>query len=106
MSFQKLNFGTRPATQAAAAAAPATAANGRTAPVAYINVYLPLAGGERARIGDTGIPLRADKPAEAALLEALQNGSVTVEQLSKLLLLEIGQPRDPNVPLQLDLSGL
>lgn len=76
------------------------------APVAYLNVYLPLAGGERARLGDKGIPLRAEKPAELALLNALQNGQVTPEQLMQVLIVEIGQPRDPNQPLEIDFSAL
>lgn len=92
----------------ATAAAPAGLAQTRERPqpVAFINAYVMTTNGERVKIGDTGLPLRWEKAGEAALLSALDSGSLSEDQIGQILILEIGVPRDPNQPLELDLSSI
>lgn len=78
----------------------------RLPPSAYINLYLPLANGERAKLGDKGIPLTLDNPVHAKLLDYIENHGLTGDDLAQLLVIEIGRPRDPNAEIDFDFSRL
>lgn len=70
-------------------------------PEAYINLYLPLANGERAKLGDKGIPLHRDNAVYAKLLDYINDG-MTGEDVKGILIVEIGKPRDPNAEIDFD----
>jgi hypothetical protein len=96
----------RPTPQQASAQQRGMYADERTPPSAYINLYLPLANGERAKLGDKGIPLTLDNPVHAKLLDYIENHGLTGDDLAQLLVIEIGKPRDPNAEIDFDFSRL
>lgn len=104
--FKGANGQTVSQRQAAAPAVAIAQTRERPQAVAYINAYVMTADGERVRIGDSGLPLRWEKAGEAALLTALDSGRLSEDQIGQVIILEIGVPRDPNQPLELDLSGI
>lgn len=75
-------------------------------PAMYINMYLPLSNGERARLGDKGIGLTYDNPVHARLIQLIEAGELTPEHLGTLIQFEIGRPRDPNAEIDFDFSAL
>lgn len=75
-------------------------------PVMYINMYLPLSNGDRARLGDKGIGLTLDNPVHARLIDLIEQGTLTNEHLGDLIQFEIGRPRDPNAEIDFDFSAL
>lgn len=77
-----------------------------SSPVMYINMYLPLSNGERARLGDKGIGLTLDNPVHARLIQLIEAGELTPEHLGTLIQFEIGRPRDPNAEIDFDFSAL
>ncbi|AGY48080.1 hypothetical protein Presley_13 [Acinetobacter phage Presley] len=77
-----------------------------SAPVMYINMFLPLSNGERSRLGDKGIGLTLDNPVHARLIELINSEQLTAEHLGALIQFEIGRPRDPNAEIDFDFSAL
>lgn len=78
----------------------------RVAPSMYLNLYLPLANGERAKLGDKGIALTLDNAVHAKLIDYIDNHGLTADQLKQLIQIEIGRPRDPNASIDFDFSNV
>lgn len=64
---------------------------------AFINIYLPKAGGEgKMKIG--AIPLKASNKYEAALIAKLSSEPTSIEDMLKLVTMDFRLADDPKAP--------
>ena len=68
---------------------------------AYVNFYIPLQDGTRIKLfSDLTLRLYAERPAEAKLVEMIKAGTITAEQIQKLIQVEVSLARDENAPIE------
>ena len=91
--------------------APASNGNGTTKEkrdaIAFINLYMPLSNGKRVQlVKNLNLMLFAENETDAALVELVKTGKVTVEQIASRIQVEFALARDKNAPIEFDFGDL
>lgn len=93
-------FVTPPATTAPAQTPAAGKDKAPKSTLAYINLYIPLADGSRVKlVPDLTLRMFAERPVEASVIEAIKSGAKTLEDLQKLIQVEVSLARDESAPI-------